>query len=70
MREGDWICLQCNNHNYADKLKCNRHLGQLVGTGTIRYGLLSIRMAAYGRFRHIQACCCVPWGNNWHLRGR
>jgi len=24
MREGDWICPQCSNHNYADKVNCNR----------------------------------------------
>ena len=24
MRPGDWICPQCNNHNYADKVRCNK----------------------------------------------
>ena len=24
MRPGDWICPECNNHNYADKINCNR----------------------------------------------
>uniref|UniRef100_A0A7S0IN53 RanBP2-type domain-containing protein n=1 Tax=Calcidiscus leptoporus TaxID=127549 RepID=A0A7S0IN53_9EUKA len=24
MRPGDWICHSCSNHNYADKLACNR----------------------------------------------
>ncbi|CAL1134971.1 unnamed protein product [Cladocopium goreaui] len=24
MRPGDWICAECNNHNYADKINCNR----------------------------------------------
>ena len=24
MRVGDWMCRACGNHNYADKLKCNR----------------------------------------------
>ena len=24
MRPGDWICQACNNHNYADKIACNR----------------------------------------------
>ena len=24
MRPGDWICPQCNNHNYADKIRCNK----------------------------------------------
>ncbi len=24
MREGDWMCPSCNNHNYADKINCNR----------------------------------------------
>ena len=24
MRPGDWMCRACNNHNYADKIACNR----------------------------------------------
>merc|ERR1719482_2340581 len=24
MRPGDWICPSCNNHNYADKIRCNK----------------------------------------------
>ena len=24
MRPGDWMCPSCNNHNYADKIRCNR----------------------------------------------
>ena len=24
MRPGDWVCPSCNNHNYADKIRCNR----------------------------------------------
>eukprot|EP00747_Dinoflagellata_sp_TGD_P100800 gnl/TRDRNA2_/TRDRNA2_168145_c0_seq3.p1 gnl/TRDRNA2_/TRDRNA2_168145_c0~~gnl/TRDRNA2_/TRDRNA2_168145_c0_seq3.p1 ORF type:complete len:184 (+),score=40.75 gnl/TRDRNA2_/TRDRNA2_168145_c0_seq3:80-631(+) len=24
MRAGDWLCPTCQNHNYADKVKCNR----------------------------------------------
>ena len=24
LREGDWICAACNNHNYADKAHCNK----------------------------------------------
>eukprot|EP00927_Polykrikos_kofoidii_P022573 TRINITY_DN21015_c0_g1_i1.p1 TRINITY_DN21015_c0_g1~~TRINITY_DN21015_c0_g1_i1.p1 ORF type:complete len:283 (+),score=24.36 TRINITY_DN21015_c0_g1_i1:99-851(+) len=24
MRPGDWICAQCNNHNYASKTHCNK----------------------------------------------
>ena len=24
MRPGDWMCPSCNNHNYADKVRCNR----------------------------------------------
>lgn len=24
MREGDWMCPSCGNHNYADKINCNR----------------------------------------------
>ncbi|CAK9088853.1 RanBP2-type zinc finger protein At1g67325 [Durusdinium trenchii] len=24
IRPGDWICPSCNNHNYADKIACNR----------------------------------------------
>ncbi|KAG2696406.1 hypothetical protein I3843_07G056700 [Carya illinoinensis] len=23
-REGDWMCTNCNNHNYASRLQCNR----------------------------------------------
>ena len=22
MRPGDWMCPSCNNHNYADKIRC------------------------------------------------
>ena len=24
MREGDWICYNCGNHNYASRQECNR----------------------------------------------
>ena len=24
LRPGDWMCAKCNNHNFADKLACNR----------------------------------------------
>lgn len=24
MRQGDWMCPSCSNHNYADKVACNR----------------------------------------------
>ncbi|KAB2623383.1 RNA-binding protein [Pyrus ussuriensis x Pyrus communis] len=23
-RNGDWMCTNCNNHNYASRLNCNR----------------------------------------------
>jgi len=25
-RSGDWMCSNCNNHNYASRLQCNRLL--------------------------------------------
>jgi hypothetical protein len=28
MRPGDWICAECNNHNYADKINCNRRVAE------------------------------------------
>ena len=24
MRQGDWLCRACGNHNFADKAHCNR----------------------------------------------
>ena len=31
MREGDWMCPSCGNHNYADKINCNRPWDALAG---------------------------------------
>lgn len=33
MREGDWICTSCNNHNFARKTVCNRCNGPKAPTG-------------------------------------
>lgn len=32
LKEGDWVCPDCNNHNYASRVNCNR-------CGTLREGM-------------------------------
>merc|ERR1712129_646139 len=45
LREGDWVCFQCGNHNFAKRMNCNNFgaprqdmgpnmgMGQMMGAG-------------------------------------
>eukprot|EP00927_Polykrikos_kofoidii_P065698 TRINITY_DN61431_c0_g1_i1.p1 TRINITY_DN61431_c0_g1~~TRINITY_DN61431_c0_g1_i1.p1 ORF type:complete len:241 (+),score=18.33 TRINITY_DN61431_c0_g1_i1:79-801(+) len=40
MREGDWTCPSCSNHNYASRLACNRcSTPKMMGGGCGGYGM-------------------------------
>lgn len=50
MRPGDWSCMQCGNHNFADKIACNRCGVPKGSSGAAGYGgaaALNVLAAGY-----------------------
>ncbi|KAF9612773.1 hypothetical protein IFM89_003783 [Coptis chinensis] len=45
-RDGDWMCTNCSNHNYASWSQCNRYVSVLLylssGSLQLSYSIISL----------------------------
>mmetsp|Transcript_90253 Transcript_90253/g.162741 ORF Transcript_90253/g.162741 Transcript_90253/m.162741 type:complete len:271 (+) Transcript_90253:69-881(+) len=63
MREGDWMCGGCNNHNYANREVCNRCQGPKAPTGgNTRPGDWSCPSCSNHNYARRETCnkCGIP----------
>ena len=70
-REGDWVCTNCQNHNYASRSKCGRchkDKGHTKGFTTQEAAEakqveaeLAVTQAASKEVENLRRLCCLRW---------